>query len=72
MTRKTNETIRFKVEIWGKLSQENNLLYQVEIYSSRIPIRSKSNTIIKLGSDFTDFFDLDPVLTWTTCLCFDL
>ena len=60
MTRKTNETICFKVKIWGKPSQENNPLYQIEIYNSR-PIHSKSNTVIKLGSDSTDFFDLDLV-----------
>ena len=33
----------FKVKTWGEESQDNNPLYQIEIYSSRIPIRSKTN-----------------------------
>ena len=39
----------FKVKTWGELSQKNNPLYQIEIYSSRIPIHSKANIVTKLS-----------------------
>ena len=37
----------FNVKTWRELSQENNPLYQIEFYSSRIPIHSKANTVTK-------------------------
>ena len=46
---KLMKQISFKVKTWGELFQENNPLYQIEIYSSRIPIHSKANTITKLS-----------------------
>ena len=45
----------FKVKTWRELSQENNPLYQIEIYSSRIPIHSKANTVTKLSYETLKF-----------------
>ena len=46
---KLMKQISFKVKTWGELFQENNPLYQIEIYSSRMPIHSKANIVTKLS-----------------------
>ena len=68
--RKTNETTRFKVKnLGGIIARKQSTISSWDL-QFRISIRSKSSTVTKLGSDSTDFLDLELVLTWTTCSCF--
>ena len=57
--KKTNETIHFKGKNLGELSQENNPLYQFEIYSQEyqfvVNLTKLPNWVLKSSN----FFDLD-------------
>ena len=68
--RKTNETTRFMVKnLGGIIARKQSTISSWDL-QFRISIPSKSSTVTKLGSDSTDFLDLELVLTWTTCSCF--
>ena len=57
--RKTNETTHFKLKTWGELSQENNSLYQIEIYSQDYQFIVNLTQLPNWALNSSDFFDLD-------------
>ena len=63
--RKPIKQSNFKVKkTCGEQSQEINPLYQIEIYSSRIPIHSKANTITKLSYEPLKLLWCELAPTW--------
>ena len=63
MTRKTNETTCFKVKKkpggGGGLSQENNQIYQIEIYSQEYQFIINLTQLPNWALNSSNFFDLD-------------
>ena len=71
-SRKTNETTRFKVKnLGGNYLKKKSTISSWDL-QSRIPIRNKSNTITKLGSELHRLPWSGFVITWTTYSCLGL
>ena len=67
ISRKSNETTHFKVKknLEGTILREQSTISNWDL-QSRIPIRDKSNTVTKLGSELLRLLWSRLALTWTS------